>query len=167
MGFQNGLYAFTAAVLGGIGNIPGAVLGGMVIGLVRSLGSRLRRRGVERGADLRHPDRDPGLPAHRPARRPHPGEGMSPRRRRLLAGSRLRRVRGCSPFLPWIATPRSTASNSCRCSSTRSWPGPERRRRLHRAVPPRHRGVLRHRRVHRGHPDRPASSRSSRASSSP
>ena len=39
MGFQNGLYAFTAAVLGGIGNIPGAVLGGLIIGLVRSLGS--------------------------------------------------------------------------------------------------------------------------------
>jgi branched-chain amino acid transport system permease protein len=39
MGFQNGLYAFTAAVLGGIGNIPGAVLGGIVLGLVRSLGS--------------------------------------------------------------------------------------------------------------------------------
>ncbi len=39
MGFQNGLYAFTAAVLGGIGSIPGAVLGGLLIGLVRSLGS--------------------------------------------------------------------------------------------------------------------------------
>jgi len=39
MGFQNGLYAFTAAVLGGIGRIPGAVLGGIVIGLVRSFGS--------------------------------------------------------------------------------------------------------------------------------
>jgi branched-chain amino acid transport system permease protein len=39
MGFQNGLYAFTAAVLGGIGNIPGAVLGGLVIGLARSFGS--------------------------------------------------------------------------------------------------------------------------------
>ena len=35
-GYQNGLYAFTAAVLGGIGNIPGAVLGGLVIGLVRA-----------------------------------------------------------------------------------------------------------------------------------
>jgi branched-chain amino acid transport system permease protein len=40
MGYQNGLYAFTAAVLGGIGSIPGAVLGGVVIGLVRSLGSQ-------------------------------------------------------------------------------------------------------------------------------
>ncbi len=39
MGFQNGVYAFTAAVLGGIGNIPGAVLGGILIGLIRSLGS--------------------------------------------------------------------------------------------------------------------------------
>ena len=40
MGYQNGLYAFTAAVLGGIGNLPGAMVGGVVIGLVRSLGSQ-------------------------------------------------------------------------------------------------------------------------------
>jgi branched-chain amino acid transport system permease protein len=39
MGFTNGLYAFTAAVLGGIGNIPGAVLGGLVIGMARAFGS--------------------------------------------------------------------------------------------------------------------------------
>ncbi|MCC6522577.1 MAG: branched-chain amino acid ABC transporter permease [Polyangiaceae bacterium] len=39
-GFQNGLYAFTAAVLGGIGNIPGAVLGALVIGVVRALSSQ-------------------------------------------------------------------------------------------------------------------------------
>jgi branched-chain amino acid transport system permease protein len=37
MGFQNGLYAFTAAVLGGVGNIPGAVLGGLLIGVVGEL----------------------------------------------------------------------------------------------------------------------------------
>jgi branched-chain amino acid transport system permease protein len=37
VGFQQGLDAFTAAVLGGIGNIPGAVLGGLLIGLTRSL----------------------------------------------------------------------------------------------------------------------------------
>ena len=34
MGFRYGLYAFTAAVLGGIGNLQGAVLGGLLIGLV-------------------------------------------------------------------------------------------------------------------------------------
>jgi branched-chain amino acid transport system permease protein len=33
-GFQYGLYAFTAAVFGGIGNIPGAAIGGFVIGIV-------------------------------------------------------------------------------------------------------------------------------------
>jgi branched-chain amino acid transport system permease protein len=36
-GFQLGLIAFTAAVLGGIGNIYGAVLGGFVIGLIEAL----------------------------------------------------------------------------------------------------------------------------------
>jgi len=35
-GFVPGLKAFTAAVLGGIGNIPGAVLGGMVMGLMEA-----------------------------------------------------------------------------------------------------------------------------------
>ena len=34
MGFQYGLYAFTAAVLGGIGNLTGAVIGGFAIGIV-------------------------------------------------------------------------------------------------------------------------------------
>jgi branched-chain amino acid transport system permease protein len=33
LGFRSGLIAFTAAVFGGIGNIPGAALGGVVIGL--------------------------------------------------------------------------------------------------------------------------------------
>lgn len=40
MGFQNGIFAFTAAVLGGIGNIRGAVVGGLAIGLVKSLGGQ-------------------------------------------------------------------------------------------------------------------------------
>jgi branched-chain amino acid transport system permease protein len=37
LGYQAGLRAFTAAVLGGIGNVPGAVLGGFLIGLIESL----------------------------------------------------------------------------------------------------------------------------------
>jgi len=36
MGFTAGLFAFTAAVVGGIGSIPGAMLGGLLIGLAQS-----------------------------------------------------------------------------------------------------------------------------------
>ncbi len=36
MGIQPGLRAFVAAVLGGIGNLPGAALGGMVLGLIET-----------------------------------------------------------------------------------------------------------------------------------
>ena len=38
VGFIPGIKAFTAAVLGGIGNIPGAMLGGLFLGLVEALG---------------------------------------------------------------------------------------------------------------------------------
>lgn len=37
MGFAAGLRAFTAAVLGGIGNVPGAMLGGVLIGLIEAV----------------------------------------------------------------------------------------------------------------------------------
>jgi branched-chain amino acid transport system permease protein len=40
IGYTAGLRAFTAAVLGGIGNIPGAMLGGILIGLIESLGGQ-------------------------------------------------------------------------------------------------------------------------------
>ncbi|MGA9860408.1 MAG: branched-chain amino acid ABC transporter permease [Solirubrobacteraceae bacterium] len=36
-GFQAGLIAFTAAVMGGIGNVRGAVLGGLIIGVIQAL----------------------------------------------------------------------------------------------------------------------------------
>src|SRR5688500_12909069 len=41
MGFLPGIKAFTAAVLGGIGNIIGAVLGGLLLGIVEQLGPHL------------------------------------------------------------------------------------------------------------------------------
>ncbi len=41
MGFAAGLRAFTAAVLGGIGNVPGAMLGGVLIGLIEAGSSQL------------------------------------------------------------------------------------------------------------------------------
>ena len=39
MGFVAGIKAFTAAVLGGIGSLPGAMLGGLLIGLIETLWS--------------------------------------------------------------------------------------------------------------------------------
>jgi branched-chain amino acid transport system permease protein len=41
MGFFPGLKAFTAAVLGGIGNVAGAFLGAIVIGMIESVGPNL------------------------------------------------------------------------------------------------------------------------------
>jgi branched-chain amino acid transport system permease protein len=40
-GFQLGLIAFTAAVLGGIGNLYGAVLGSLLIGLIQAFNEGL------------------------------------------------------------------------------------------------------------------------------
>lgn len=47
MGFLIGLKAFTAAVIGGIGSIPGAMLGGLILGLLESFGTQLPGIGSE------------------------------------------------------------------------------------------------------------------------
>ena len=39
LGWLFGMKAFTAAILGGIGNIPGAMVGGMLLGLIEALGA--------------------------------------------------------------------------------------------------------------------------------
>jgi branched-chain amino acid transport system permease protein len=46
MGFFPGIKAFTAAVLGGIGNVPGAMLGGLFLGVFESLGPNLILEGL-------------------------------------------------------------------------------------------------------------------------
>lgn len=49
IGFELGLFAFTAAVLGGIGNIAGAMLGGIVIGLIRALATYIPDKNIPFG----------------------------------------------------------------------------------------------------------------------
>jgi branched-chain amino acid transport system permease protein len=46
MGFLPGIKAFSAAVLGGIGNIPGAMIGGFFLGIVESVGPALFLDGI-------------------------------------------------------------------------------------------------------------------------
>ena len=58
-----GLKAFVAAVIGGIGNVRGAVLGGFVIAFVEQFGSLLLGRRLSRRLCLRAPDRDPARSA--------------------------------------------------------------------------------------------------------
>ncbi|RUM39132.1 MAG: branched-chain amino acid ABC transporter permease [Desulfobulbus sp.] len=47
MGFVIGLKAFTAAVIGGIGSIPGAMLGGLTLGILEAFGTQLPFVGSE------------------------------------------------------------------------------------------------------------------------
>lgn len=54
LGFTLGLFAFTAAVLGGIGNLVGAMLGGVLIGVVEALSTLIPDSNVTGGFGLPH-----------------------------------------------------------------------------------------------------------------
>jgi branched-chain amino acid transport system permease protein len=47
IGFQTGIFAFTAAVLGGIGSLRGAVIGAFIIGLIKNLGGQYLPGGTQ------------------------------------------------------------------------------------------------------------------------
>ncbi|MGH3757103.1 branched-chain amino acid ABC transporter permease [Actinophytocola sp.] len=47
IGFQNGIFAFTAAVLGGIGSLRGAMIGALIIGLIKTLGGQYLPGGTQ------------------------------------------------------------------------------------------------------------------------
>ncbi len=77
IGFYAGLKAFTAAVLGGIGNTMGAALGGFIIGFIE-VGAAALGYGRWGPADrVRGPRRRPRLPPGRPSRPADRRAGMS------------------------------------------------------------------------------------------
>ena len=89
MGFLPGIKAFTAAVLGGIGNIIGAALGGLLLGVLEQVGPNLLPHRI------RHPVAQPAPGRHRlhGARpRPHlPATGLLGRRENAVMGGRFLR----------------------------------------------------------------------------
>jgi branched-chain amino acid transport system permease protein len=131
MGFMLGLKAFTAAVLGGIGNLAGAMLGGVLLGLIEALGAgyigdltggfpgqplpgHLRLRRADRRADVQ---------AERVVRRKDGGPGMN---KWLNFSARLRHradhrspCSACPSSRPWAARPGCASSTSP--SSMSSW----------------------------------------------
>ena len=67
-GFLLGVKAFTAAVLGGIGNLRGALLGGFILGVAENYGQAIFGWRVEGRRRLHAARRHPAVPTHRPAR---------------------------------------------------------------------------------------------------
>ncbi len=80
-GFELGLIAFTAAVLGGIGNLAGAVLGALLIGFIQSFNEGLLWMTpggrLDALARVRDPHRRPRLPAPGHPRRANAGGGVT------------------------------------------------------------------------------------------
>ena len=122
-GFQLGLVAFTAAVLGGIGNFAGAVLGALVIGLIQAFNARLswlRPAADGPGDRLRDPDLRPRVQAGRNPGRANAGKG-------LTSDSEAGRV--CEPTAPVRGSPQpgAAAASPGRGRSARSSPALRRR----------------------------------------
>ena len=64
-GSMPGIKAFTAAVFGGIGSIPGAMLGGILLGIIEIFGKSVHFHGTGRCHRVRHSDCDPAGEARR------------------------------------------------------------------------------------------------------
>ena len=95
-GFQFGLKALIAAIIGGIGSVPGALLGGIAVGLFETLLVGLPADRGPRHRALRGPCRLPDLPAGRISRssRRNSPTGLTPVRGICIIGSRHVRPSG-------------------------------------------------------------------------
>ena len=156
-GFQAGLIAFTAAVMGGIGNVRGAVLGGLIIGCIQQLSDARIGPQWTAAVVFALPDHDHGPAPARPARRRDEGGGM----KRSCAASIVERLpswwvrvavgvlivvrRWCCPCSS--ADERLPQRDDHRPGLRGHGPRAEHRRRLRRPARPRLRRLLRDRRV--------------------
>ena len=76
-GFTAGLIAFTAAVMGGIGNLRGAVLGGLIIGVIQQISDNRIGNEWTPAVVFALPRADHGLPSPGPDRRADAGGRMT------------------------------------------------------------------------------------------
>ena len=88
MGVLPGIKAFVAAVLGGIGNIPGAALGGLAHRRRRDVRGRLVVFDLPRCHRVCHLDPDPAFQARRPARQIAGRKSLTPTRRERILHSK-------------------------------------------------------------------------------
>ena len=118
-GFKAGLIAFTAAVMGGIGNVRGAVLGGLIIGVIQALSDARHGPAVDRGGRVRLPHRDHDPAATRSARRGDEGGRMSATEASTRSDTdrRLRQLR--AQLREWRAGDRAPAAAVVRRAA---WP---------------------------------------------
>ena len=150
-GFIPGVKAFTAAVLGGIGSLPGAVLGGLLIGLIEVHVVGLFHHRLQGRRRLLHPGHRADLHALRPARPARSREGLTPMTHACRNHARRPRARPdgrasrkppspalvtfglCIPIIAW-----GTRQNMRQCPGPRSALGRGglgRRHRLRRPLP--------------------------------
>ena len=167
-GFTAGLIAFTAAVMGGIGNLKGAVVGGLIIGVIQAISRHPLRPGVDPRGGLRDPDPGHGLPPAGPVRRGDAG-GMSLTAAASPARQRHEPRGACCPtgrgalHLPGPRDPLPLHPRPAHVGARRParrvdpdpglhhhGPGAEHRRRLRRPARPRLRRLLRDRRLRHG-----------------
>ena len=117
-GFTAGLISFTAAVMGGIGNLKGAILGGLIIGIDPADLRQPDRHRVDAGDRVRLSGADPRVPAPGADRRGDEGGRMSALASRARAFKPPERIGKVSMGLIFTVAAIAVRGRCCRSSTT-------------------------------------------------